>query len=66
MSPAETFLRFADDCERMAHVARDPASRAVWRRMAESWLRNAEAFDSRNLAAREQSRHRKRAPGWSH
>jgi hypothetical protein len=66
MSPAETFLRFAADCERMAHVVRDPASRADWRRLAEAWLRNAKAFDSRRSAAREQAHQRKRATGYSH
>jgi hypothetical protein len=60
MSPAETFLRFAADCESMARSARDPANRAAWRRMAENWQRNAELFESRNLAAREQAWHRRR------
>jgi hypothetical protein len=42
MNPAEKFLRHAAECEQMARTMRDPESKAVWRRMAERWVRCAE------------------------
>ncbi len=41
-NPTDEFLRYAADCERMAKVTRDPASKATWKRMAERWLQCAE------------------------
>jgi len=42
MVPSEEFMRHAAECKRMAEFSRDPESRAVWRRMAERWVRCAE------------------------
>ena len=42
MVPSEEFLRHAAECKNMAEFSRDPESRAVWRRMAERWVRCAE------------------------
>ena len=44
MNPSEEFLRHAAECQQMARFTRDPASKATWSRMAERWLRCAEAF----------------------
>ena len=38
INPTDEFLRYAADCERMAKVTRDPASKATWKRMADRWL----------------------------
>jgi hypothetical protein len=41
INPTDEFLRYAADCERMAKVTRDPASKATWKRMAHRWLQCA-------------------------
>jgi len=52
MNPADEFLRHAADCQQMAKVTRDPASRATWQRMAERWRHCAEVFKKESSTAR--------------
>jgi hypothetical protein len=42
ITPSEEFLRHAAECESMAKFSHDPGSKAVWRGMAERWMRCAE------------------------
>jgi hypothetical protein len=42
MVPSEEFMRHAAECASMAKSSRDPASKAVWDRMAKRWIRCAE------------------------
>ena len=39
---SEDFLRHAAECEYMAKFSRDAHNKAVWRSMAERWVRCAE------------------------
>ena len=58
MNPSEIFLRFAAECDRMTKIARDPESKAAWRRMAEKWIENAKSFERKDSALALQHRHR--------
>jgi hypothetical protein len=51
MNPPDEFLKRAAECQQMAKVTRDPASKATWNRMAERWLRCAERSNSSSVAA---------------
>ena len=51
MNPPDEFLKRAAECQQMAKVTRDPASKAAWNRMAERWLRCAERSNSSSVAA---------------
>ena len=51
MNPPDEFLKRAAECQQMAKVTRDPASKATWKRMAERWLRCAERSNSSSVAA---------------
>jgi hypothetical protein len=42
---AERLERFAAECEAMARGARSPKDRAVWKGLAQRWLRCAELVD---------------------
>jgi hypothetical protein len=42
MYPPDEFLKHADDCQRMAKVARDPTTKARWRQMSQRWVQCAE------------------------
>jgi len=57
MIPSEEFLRHAAECEYMSRFSHDSASRVVWSRMAERWVRCAEFArkqdPSRTIAARQ-------------
>jgi hypothetical protein len=50
MNPSEEFRRHAAECQQMAKFTRDPASKATWSRMAERWLRCADAFQRQHPA----------------
>jgi hypothetical protein len=60
MNVANEFLRYAVNCAEMEQLARDPASKAEWRQLADGWRRRAEQF-VRARANRDSplSRHRK-------
>jgi hypothetical protein len=69
MNPAERFVRFAAECERMAKFTHIPENKTEWTRMAERWLRYAEYYDRQTLAAYRGSltrRHRTLPHSWSH
>jgi hypothetical protein len=51
MSTSEKFLRFASECERVADLARDPASMSAWREFAARWRRFAKSVESRSAKA---------------
>jgi hypothetical protein len=51
MIPSEEFMRHAAECEYMSRFSHDPASRIVWSRMAERWVRCAEFARKRDLSA---------------
>ena len=64
MTTSEKFLRFAAECETIAHSAGDQGTKAVWRGFAARWLQCAESIDRRSAAAKlrrenEGPRHRK-------
>jgi hypothetical protein len=46
MYAPDEFLKQAAECERMAKLARSPANKATWSRMAERWLQCAEANEA--------------------
>jgi hypothetical protein len=67
IDPTDEFLKHAADCEQMAKFARDPASKATWKRMADRWLQCAERAKSPSVAARRQmAAKRHPVPGWAH
>ena len=47
MSASEKFLRFADECEVMASLARDPQSKLMWRTFAARWSAYAKSVESK-------------------
>ena len=47
MSASEKFLRFADECEVMASLARDAQSKLMWRTFAARWSGYAKSVESR-------------------
>jgi hypothetical protein len=47
MNASEKFLRFADECEVMASIARDRESRLMWQSFAARWSRHAQSVDTR-------------------
>ena len=51
MNPAEKFVIFAAECEHMAKFTHTPENKALWKRMAERWLRCAELFTQESLTA---------------
>jgi hypothetical protein len=51
MSPSEQFLRHAAECELMSEFSHNSENRAVWKRMAERWIRCAELYDTQATAA---------------
>jgi hypothetical protein len=55
MYPPDEFLKHADDCQRMAKVARDPTTKATWRQMSQRWVQCAERGQGRGCH-REQCR----------
>jgi hypothetical protein len=67
MHASEIFRDRIAECERMAKFTHDPASGAIWKRMAERWKRCAE-FETRmelETARQDKTRHRKPVPGWA-
>ena len=67
MSASEKFLRFADECEVMANLARDSQSKMMWRTFAARWSGYAKSVESRFAKAhidRMRRPHRKPAPGY--
>ena len=65
MNPAEEFVMFAAECESMAKFTHTPENKALWKRMAERWLRCAELYDRQNSAA-QQGNSAKRHPTSAH
>jgi hypothetical protein len=67
MHPPDEFRKHAADCMEMAKFSRDPEDKAMWKRMAERWLRCAERYAGQSLAARDHppKHHRKPAPAWA-
>jgi hypothetical protein len=66
MSASEKFLRFADECEIMASLARVSQSKLMWRTFAARWSGYAESVESRFAKAhieKMKRSHRKPAPG---
>jgi hypothetical protein len=51
MSPSEQFLRHAAECEMMSEFSHNSENQAVWKRMAERWIRCAELYDTQTTAA---------------
>ena len=47
MSASEKFLRFADECEVMASLARDSQSKLMWRTFAARWSGYAKSVESK-------------------
>jgi hypothetical protein len=68
MNPSEKFVTFAAECKLMAKFTQTPEDEAVWRRMADRWLRCAKLSD-REIAAAHHAhlakRHRTPARGWA-
>jgi hypothetical protein len=50
MGASDRFLRFAAECEVMAKFSRSPENRAVWRGLAQRWVRCAELMAQRHGA----------------
>ena len=73
MQTPELFLTRARECESMAKIARDPASKETWMRMAARWQRcaqlEAKQIEANAISAAhrdsESNRHRKPALRWS-
>jgi hypothetical protein len=64
MNPAEEFVMFAAECESMAKFTHTPENKALWKRMAERWLRCAELYDRQNSATQHgKLTKRQRTPG---
>jgi hypothetical protein len=42
LNTSERFLRFANECEDMAHLSPTPVNKLVWRNLAHRWRRCAE------------------------
>jgi hypothetical protein len=61
MSASEKFLRFADECEVVASIARDRESRLMWQSFAARWSRHAQSVDTRlaRRVVRMERRHRR-------
>ena len=67
MSASEKFLRFADECEVMASLARDSQSKLMWRTFAARWSAYAKSVESKFAKAhidRMKRPHRRPAPGY--
>jgi hypothetical protein len=67
MTASEKFLRFADECEVMASLARDSQSKLMWRTFAARWSAYAKSVESRFAKAhidRMRRPHRKPARGY--
>lgn len=56
---SEDFQRFAAECEDMADGTRNPKDKAVWKGLAQRWMRCA-ALAERDELERHQRRTRKR------
>jgi hypothetical protein len=61
MDPIEEFHRHADECRRMARVAKDRQSRDTWSSMAERWLRCAAEFETAKGTAKKSTSRRRDA-----
>lgn len=66
MTPAEHFMRHADECRFMADMARDAESKKTWKGMAERWHRCAELAKQQSVQRAKEARHRKPVKTWSH
>ena len=69
MSPAERFVRFAAECDRMAKFTHIPENKTEWTRMAARWRLYADFYDQQTSAVRRGTstkRHRAPAHSWSH
>jgi hypothetical protein len=44
MDISDEFSRYAANCAEMEQLARDPASKAEWRKLADKWQRRAKQF----------------------
>ena len=67
MSASEKFLRFSDECEVMARLARDAQSKLMWRTFAARWSGYAKSVESRFARAhidKIRRPHRRPAPGY--
>ena len=66
IDPADEFRRHAAECQRMAKITRDRASKESWHRLAERWTQVAERFlHDRESVHRPPPRYRKPPPGWA-
>ena len=68
MNTSEKFVKFAAECEFMAKFSHIPENKALWKRMAERWLRCAELYDRQSSAAQYGNlakRHRTSAHRWA-
>ena len=66
MHTPDLFLARASECESMAKIAADPASKATWNRMASRWQRCAE-IEAHALSVQRDggvNRHRKPGSSW--
>jgi hypothetical protein len=69
MNPSEKFVTLAAECKLMAKFTHTSEDKAVWRRMAERWIRCADLYDQETSAARYfhlAKRHRTPARDWAH
>jgi hypothetical protein len=64
MDTSAEFRKYAADCEKMVKVSKDRETKAVWKRMAERWLRCAklaeeeDAYQARQLEEKRSKPHR--------
>ena len=76
MNTSDRFLKFAAECQVMAKFSPSSENRAVWRGLAQRWIRCAELMehqDSEDGSRRSLKRHLKEVrpvghqvqPGWS-
>jgi hypothetical protein len=68
MDTSEKFALFANECEGMAKLTRNPENKAVWNRLAQRWRRCADLNDRQNSEANKrhsEKRHRHVAHSWA-
>jgi DNA modification methylase len=65
MIASEVFIRHAAECEYMSKRSRDPENRAVWRSMAERWIRCAELAQHHSQPSAKTRAHGKPANAYS-
>jgi hypothetical protein len=65
MVPREEFIRYAAECESMAHFSRDPENKKLWRRMAERWIRCAELAQNQDPFSQGRRKRKEGRPRWA-